>query len=262
MAASAKDSLVQQITTTIQKRPRLNFEGVRLFAISDYLLSDEFKVLQEQVFNFVNNAKNFEDNTVEEVAPNQPPYAMEQQQKQVQQSAPRPNTTNKNRLDDISPKTREMFNEQDNKYICKICGKELRKTNSLEDHIRLHTGETPYKCKECGKSFSQAVSLNLHMRVHAAPSMENKCSVCLITFENQDKLIDHMRVHSALKRFPCPVCSKNFSSSSKLRRHLPTHTGEKRYNCAMCSKKFSQSSSLNKHIKTVHNDNTYESVLG
>ena len=40
------------------------------------------------------------------------------------------------------------------RYKCEHCGKGFAASQSLKDHVNLHTGERPHVCKFCGKSFA------------------------------------------------------------------------------------------------------------
>lgn len=238
MATTKQDHLIQIKTNSKNSQ----CEGVPLFMISDFLCSNEFKKLQDEIF------RNFE------VFMAQQKIREEKEAREELQENPREKLTSEQltMLDNPLNSVKDLFTEHDSKYICKICAKELKKSNSMEDHIRTHTGEKPYKCSECNKCFSQSVSLNLHMRIHSSSGRDTKCSICQSVFETHEQLLAHTPVHADLKRFPCVMCNKSFSSSSKLRRHLPMHTGEKRYTCKICDKRFTQSSSLNKHYKVCH----------
>ncbi|CAG7815281.1 unnamed protein product [Allacma fusca] len=47
-------------------------------------------------------------------------------------------------------------------YKCHICGKIVSRANSLNDHVRRHTGLRPYRCKICSNSFKTAGDARQH----------------------------------------------------------------------------------------------------
>ena len=83
-------------------------------------------------------------------------------------------------------------------FICKYCGKGFARSDHLNSHHHIHTGERPYMCKDCGKGFAQSSGL-----------------------------INHSRIHTGDKHFICKDCGKGFITSNKLTRHSHIHTGEK-----------------------------------
>jgi KRAB domain-containing zinc finger protein len=49
---------------------------------------------------------------------------------------------------------------------CDVCGKGFIQKNSLQTHMRRHTGDKPCQCDVCGKGFIQKNSLQTHMTRH------------------------------------------------------------------------------------------------
>ncbi|XP_075236329.1 uncharacterized protein LOC142333225 [Lycorma delicatula] len=51
-------------------------------------------------------------------------------------------------------------------FTCRICGKVLSSSSSLDRHVLVHSGERPFKCKICGVSFTTNGNMHRHMRTH------------------------------------------------------------------------------------------------
>lgn len=50
------------------------------------------------------------------------------------------------------------------RYTCNICNKEVNRKDSLEIHMRVHTGERPFVCFLCGNSYKQRPDMDRHQR--------------------------------------------------------------------------------------------------
>ncbi len=61
------------------------------------------------------------------------------------------------------------------KFECRHCGKRVKKKESLENHERIHTGESPFKCADCASTFRSRPALYLHRRSpHAKEDAQSK----------------------------------------------------------------------------------------
>ena len=49
-------------------------------------------------------------------------------------------------------------------FECEICKKTYRLSNTLADHVRIHTGKKPYSCDLCQKSFTHRSGLYSHYK--------------------------------------------------------------------------------------------------
>lgn len=76
------------------------------------------------------------------------------------------------------------------KHQCPFCPYSSNKTNNLENHKRIHTGERPFQCNICLKSFAQKAHLKTHFRSHTGE-----------------------------RPFACVLCSKSFSKKIYLKSH-------------------------------------------
>ncbi|XP_046747082.1 gastrula zinc finger protein XlCGF62.1-like [Diprion similis] len=109
------------------------------------------------------------------------------------------------------------------RYLCALCGKELKTAKGFQIHNRSHTGEKPYTCEVCGKCFA--------------------CETLLRT---------HNVTHTGERKYTCDQCGKSFTQRSTLVVHKRYHTGERPYVCQKCNKGFVTRTVLNTHLKSCH----------
>jgi hypothetical protein len=171
-------------------------------------------------------------------------------------------------------------------HLCTMCNKCFSSTQTLSNHIKLHTKELEFTCELCEKQFVSRSVLGNHMKTHDAafkiprfnclhcpkkfthPSnlkrhvrtahfeMSDKrtydCSDCSKSFRDPSALKHHAKTHLEVRPFPCPVCPKSFGSKTQLENHQRIHTGEKPFLCNLCGRCFVTKGQLKSHKLNRH----------
>lgn len=170
------------------------------------------------------------------------------------------------------------------KYTCEICHKQMVKQESLEAHMKEHTGELNYKCSVCHKRFATNTGLNIHVSMARCDHYIRNCDICGREFKADEALCEHLKPKSPIKRrtrskdkvelasrifrgskykvprhmkernFSCEVCGKSYIYGCELKTHMRlAHSNEKPFVCGQCGKAFKAKASLQMH-EDVHND--------
>ena len=109
-----------------------------------------------------------------------------------------------------------MRSHQSMSHVCNTCKKAFATQQTLNNHIKLHTGDLNYQCGVCSKSFVSNSVLGNHLKTHD--------------------------VSSKIPKFDCNHCSKKFNHPSNLKRHIRTAhfemSDKKTYLCTECGKTF------------------------
>ncbi|KAM0209560.1 hypothetical protein ACHAQI_006299 [Fusarium lateritium] len=116
---------------------------------------------------------------------------------------------------------------KDKPVKCEICGIMLSAKQSLEQHMRTHSGEKPWKCEHpgCDARFKQQSALTMHMRTHTGEK-PLQCEICGKRFGESSNLSKHRRTHNVRGNHVCEHCGKDFHRLDQLRRHMQTHLPE------------------------------------
>uniref|UniRef100_A0A3Q2YYX9 C2H2-type domain-containing protein n=1 Tax=Hippocampus comes TaxID=109280 RepID=A0A3Q2YYX9_HIPCM len=80
----------------------------------------------------------------------------------------------------------------------------------------------PCSVEGCERRFSRSDELNRHVRVHTGQK-PFQCAVCARSFSRSDHLTTHTRTHTGEKPFSCDVCGKRFARSDERKRHSRVH---------------------------------------
>ncbi|KAK4872408.1 hypothetical protein RN001_014437 [Aquatica leii] len=142
----------------------------------------------------------------------------------------------------------QMHKKEQKGIACAICSKVYSHRNSLNTHMKSHTGAMSV-CDVCGKTLSSNEKLRLHYRIHTGEK-PYKCDYCQKSFKTSSYRAEHERTHTGEKPYECPFCGKGFSQRTSMVIHSRGHTGEKPYFCHLCKKAFAAKSMVTIHLKS------------
>lgn len=144
-------------------------------------------------------------------------------------------------------------------FICDICGRSLRKFQSLVDHMNeVHSSKSAFKCRICGRFYRNRYYQAKHMRRHVEAEklgipeeqlfgdldeglMQRNKYICLKPNE-KDKFSN--------SEFECEECGQVFNKFYKLTEHKRTKHGfENGFQCRICRRCYPNRYYLAKHMK-------------
>lgn len=141
-------------------------------------------------------------------------------------------------------------------YTCETCNAKFRQKKDLEDHIPVHNTIQPYPCTLCTKIFQTEFYLQLHKaRMHSenatnVPVADGnnlfRCEMCEKMFKSVAALDNHKFVHSMILH-ECDICNAKFRRRKDLDGHLTLHDHYKEYFCTFCTKIFKTEFYLKRH---------------
>ncbi|XP_035713062.1 gastrula zinc finger protein XlCGF7.1-like [Folsomia candida] len=145
------------------------------------------------------------------------------------------------------------------RFTCTLCHKQLKTQQSLQFHIATHTKERSYKCETSGRSFTQEGGLNHHQTTHVEKSARQvfQCHLCPSSFTFRANLSTHMKNYHENRKTQnqCHICDKRLTTRRQLKTHLDLqHSTMQRpsYSCDICGFETKYRNNFNSHVKRVH----------
>jgi len=139
------------------------------------------------------------------------------------------------------------------KIPCKICGKLVKNTNVLKQHVRfVHDrkgGEFP--CDQCGKIMKSKGSLEYHSKVHVG-DYAYRCDECGNGYMRFAQMLDCKNTHAGIFKFHCTHCEYKSNNTKAFKNHITIHSTEKPFICPLCNYSSNTSTNLGHHTKRVH----------
>lgn len=116
-------------------------------------------------------------------------------------------------------------------HHCYICLSYFTHSQTVLNHMRLHSKEMPYRCTVCKRTFRQIGNLQRHLTTHRG-DRPYKCPNCPSSFADPATLRNHERVHTGETPYICAICKRGFSQVGNLKRHMPLHIRRETFSTA------------------------------
>lgn len=150
----------------------------------------------------------------------------------------------------------ELKRTEDQRIVCQMCGKKIRRRSIRMHVLRIHAGEPfrkAYPCDQCDKSYPVANQCFWHRRKAHMSTVLTCCEICGKEITSPRQLKVHMRVHEGYM-FACKHCGEKFKSTQGCVNHEKRHTEKMNFECKFCAKRFWWPRDVNKHERNVHAD--------
>ena len=128
--------------------------------------------------------------------------------------------------------TSKQPKDEDDKIVCKYCGKTFDSEDRFTEHIKRHFDQIRfYDCALCSQQFELFTELMEHQKTH----IEKKfiCYVCKQSFGSPH----HLSVHAKTHTFSCQICPKSLPSKQQLDHHMGLAHGTpvQVFQCSVCT---------------------------
>lgn len=182
--------------------------------------------------------------------------------------------------------------DNNNAYLCCLCGEKFRNCLLLNEHENLNhidPSTNLYKCmvndcqhrnkckqnafehfkrdhpdvilpipftiicEICGDGFFKLYQLNKHVNLKHTIASTYVCDICACEIKYKSGLKRHMVLHTNDRPYKCNICPKTYRDMTDLRRHKRIHGfGEKNVCCTLCDQRFYEPKNLRNHMSVRH----------
>jgi len=127
---------------------------------------------------------------------------------------------------------------------CNVCGKQVKCSNYLKLHMKIHTGQKDILCPKCPlTSYRKSVIKGHLMKIHKFTKLQviEAGLYCKPPKDTSDP-----------KSYTCTICDYQTTVRGYLHMHERKHTGERPFSCPNCELKFTRKFVLREHCKRIH----------
>ena len=139
---------------------------------------------------------------------------------------------------------------------CEQCEVDFANLQSLNLHMRQHTGERPYKCSVCQDNYISKFQLDRHLTKQHETELSTtvKCKICLALFDTERGMKKHRDSHrkdvdSTAQAHKCQECEKVYTWKNNLVSHQKNFHDNDEKVCGICNKIFPDEKSIQIHMK-------------